>query len=310
LSLAILVALSLPASAQGPTARKLKSLGSDVAIPGDPPLGKDAAGEVKGKPVGPIDGGKDLPPYEIEIMPQALVGAQKAPLPTARAGGNEPQKPDQTDSGSATPSRIRKGLALETSAPEPVEVAGSPDACFAELLKIAEANTAPPPDSSDDACVIEKPVILKSTKGKDPVEFPPSLLLDCSFARHVAEFTADVVQPLALFHMGKSIKQVQSGQGFECRRRNNALTGKLSEHAFGNATDWVGFKFDDGQQLSIKAEELVKSPQAEFLNAVRAAGCGYFTTVLGPGSNAAHATHFHFDRGRTKGKKNPYRICE
>ena len=30
------------------------------------------------------------------------------------------------------------------------------------------------------------------------------------------------------------------------------------------------------------------------LNNVRSGGCNYFSTVLGPGYNAAHADHFHF----------------
>ena len=33
----------------------------------------------------------------------------------------------------------------------------------------------------------------------------------------------------------------------------------------------------------------------EFLNAISASACGYFTTVLGPGSDAAHSDHLHLD---------------
>jgi hypothetical protein len=42
---------------------------------------------------------------------------------------------------------------------------------------------------------------------------------------------------------------------------------------------------------------------------LRTTACGYFTTVLGPGSNLAHATHYHFDLG-VHGKSGNYRICE
>jgi hypothetical protein len=35
--------------------------------------------------------------------------------------------------------------------------------------------------------------------------------------------------------------------------------------------------------------------EAEFLTAVRKSACGPFTTVLGPGSDSYHATHFHLD---------------
>ena len=43
--------------------------------------------------------------------------------------------------------------------------------------------------------------------------------------------------------------------------------------------------------------------------ALRISACGYFTTVLGPGANAAHAEHYHFDLG-LHGKSGNYRICE
>ena len=38
------------------------------------------------------------------------------------------------------------------------------------------------------------------------------------------------------------------------------------------------------------------------LNNVRSGGCKYFSTVLGPGYNAAHADHFHFDIQDRRGR--------
>jgi hypothetical protein len=42
---------------------------------------------------------------------------------------------------------------------------------------------------------------------------------------------------------------------------------------------------------------------ARFQRAVRKAACGPFTTVLGPGSDAYHDDHMHFD---TKPRRSPY----
>jgi hypothetical protein len=53
-------------------------------------------------------------------------------------------------------------------------------------------------------------------------------------------------------------------------------------------------------------------PNAGFypiLHGLRLSACGYFTTVLGPGANEAHKTHFHFDMG-AHGSSGNYRICE
>ena len=42
---------------------------------------------------------------------------------------------------------------------------------------------------------------------------------------------------------------------------------------------------------------------------LRTSACGYFTTVLGPGSNEAHKNHLHFDLA-LHGKSDNYRICQ
>ncbi|MFI5011867.1 MAG: extensin family protein [Hyphomicrobiales bacterium] len=49
--------------------------------------------------------------------------------------------------------------------------------------------------------------------------------------------------------------------------------------------------------------------EALFLHTMRQAACGWFTTVLGPGSEATHAEHFHLDILR-HGASDQYRICE
>jgi len=100
---------------------------------------------------------------------------------------------------------------------------------------------------------------------------------------------------------------VRTGPGFECRNRNRAATGKLSAHAEGLAIDMAGFELADGSTLSIKegAGERTKG----VLDAVRRAGCGWFTTILGPGSDAAHADHLHVDL-QQHGSSDRYRICQ
>ncbi|MFL4994931.1 MAG: extensin family protein [Microvirga sp.] len=45
------------------------------------------------------------------------------------------------------------------------------------------------------------------------------------------------------------------------------------------------------------------------LAAVRMAACGWFTTILGPGSDPAHADHLHVDI-QQHGSSDRYRICQ
>jgi hypothetical protein len=45
------------------------------------------------------------------------------------------------------------------------------------------------------------------------------------------------------------------------------------------------------------------------VDSVRAAACGWFTTVLGPGSDAEHTDHLHVDIA-LHGTSDRYRICQ
>lgn len=131
-------------------------------------------------------------------------------------------------------------------------------------------------------------------------------------ASALVDFVTNVAQPLARHHMDKTLTEISTGPGFSCRRRNNASTGKLSEHAFGNGVDITGFKFGEELGFTVAASSELQEPQADFQAALRKSACGWFTTILGPGSDGAHGTHLHFDLGRTadlKPGREPYRIC-
>lgn len=183
-------------------------------------------------------------------------------------------------------------------------------ACRAELKTVAVFQLTDAPPIDDPYCVIPDPVVLQSTLGSTPVTFGNQLTLDCAFALKLAQFVSGPAQDLAKKHRDRTLTKVVTGQGFACRRRNNAVFGKLSEHAFGDGVDIAAFEFSDGSRQSVVSGDQLADDEAAFQSAVRAAACGPFTTVLGPGSNAAHATHLHFDRGRSKGRKNPYLVCE
>ena len=184
------------------------------------------------------------------------------------------------------------------------------DMCLGALLKTAQVLRAQHPERKESACIIPDPVELQATLGNLPVRFVDRLTLDCDFATAMTTFIAETGQLLAVKHMGEPLSKLHSGRGYVCRRRNNAPTGKLSEHAFGNGMDLVSFEFVSGRRLDIRAADEMQDDEAAFFTAFRQASCDVFTTVLGPGSNDAHATHLHLDLGRAKGNPNPYRICE
>ena len=49
--------------------------------------------------------------------------------------------------------------------------------------------------------------------------------------------------------------EVKSGS-YSCRTRNHRVGAKLSEHAFGNALDVMGFRLEDGREVEGSLSEL------------------------------------------------------
>ena len=125
--------------------------------------------------------------------------------------------------------------------------------------------------------------------------------------RKMARWVGEVVAPLIAANFSSPLKAVRTGPGYECRNRNHETTGTLSAHAIGLALDISGFELANGQTVSVRPGD---DPVSEaVLRTIRTAGCGWFTTVLGPGSDAAHANHLHLDI-QHHGSGERYRICE
>ncbi|MER8787079.1 extensin family protein [Mesorhizobium sp. M0983] len=138
-------------------------------------------------------------------------------------------------------------------------------------------------------CSIPYPVVLK-TLGKS-IAIGPETELNCQMAEAAARFAASVIQPAAKAEFGTDIKSIGQASAFVCRPRHAG--DKLSEHAFGNALDIASVTLSDGKEIDVGPTPPQKD--AEFLDAVRKAACGPFKTVLGPGSDADHSLHLHFD---------------
>ena len=126
----------------------------------------------------------------------------------------------------------------------------------------------------------------------DPqVDIIADVTINCTMALATSNFLRDVVQPAAKAILGAPVKSITQASGYLCRPRSG--TTKLSEHAFGNALDIAAFTLATGEIVAVRPSPPAK--HANFLNRVRSAACGPFKTVLGPGSDADHEFHFHFD---------------
>lgn len=129
----------------------------------------------------------------------------------------------------------------------------------------------------------------------------------CEVALALAQWSREIVKPAARLHMNDDVSKILISTSYQCRRRNNAATGKVSEHGFANGVDVMGFELKDGRKVLIAPRLDSIEPERAFQAAVRGGSCAYFTTVLGPTTNAAHANHLHLDLAIRRGG---YRLCQ
>jgi hypothetical protein len=236
-------------------------------------------------------------------QPKPDTNAQKQPAgtpapPTSTSTGTKPSSAPAT-------SMTHPGILFSMMAIPRVDY----EKCVAELTT-AGAEIEQPFHVEQQGCVLDGAVVLRSVMtitGKVGISSGPTLM--CPFALTFSRWVKEVSAPIIVQQMGAPLAVIQTGTAFLCRNRVGLGESKVSEHARGNALDIVSFDLRDRTRIIIGDEVPPASPIAKTLRGLRTSACGYFTTVLGPGSNEAHKTHFHFDLGQ-HGKSGSYRICE
>ena len=181
---------------------------------------------------------------------------------------------------------------IETSnmpLPRPAMIPAEEAACRVRLKALSVAFEERPQLADAAGCSVPWPVAV-TTLSAD-VKLAPEAVMNCATAERAAVFLKEHVAPKATSILGSEIATIRQDSAYVCRPRNG--TKRLSEHAFGNALDIGAFILKDGRTIAVGGA--TKRPEGEFMLAVRLAACGPFTTVLGPGSDADHATHFHLD---------------
>jgi hypothetical protein len=233
---------------------------------------------------------------------QAAFAQSEPPLPPRRPP--DAPSPAPPVAAQPEPSPATKGDAPPAALPA--------DLCLASLKAAGfEVEATEPPKTSNELCRIETPVRLKAvpvpTRPEGAVRLTEQPILACRFAGPFGHWIGDLVAPLVAGIKNTELKAVRTGPGFECRNRNGAPSGKLSAHAQGLAIDIAGFELANGSTLRIKPDPgSVPDPA---LASLRTAACGWFTTILGPGSDEAHHDHLHVDI-QQHGSSDRYRICQ
>ncbi len=173
--------------------------------------------------------------------------------------------------------------------------------CRRRLKRLGVQFTDIPAIRDSAACGIDHPVEV--TKLTSRVEVFPPAKLTCAMAEAMAEWTRDELQPAARFRYLSPVVKIRQMSSYSCRtiRGGNIV----SEHAKGNALDIGALQLASGRVIVVKKPGFFSLREKGFLNSIRANACDHFSTILGPGSDADHKDHFHFDiKERRKGRKH------
>jgi hypothetical protein len=227
------------------------------------------------------------------------------PADAAEAAGAAPESQPVTAETPVPPPRptdLAEPATPAATPPKPETVAEE-SACQARLTKLG-VRFEPLPAMVNGECGAPHP--LRVSHLPDGLEISSPATVVCPVAEALARWTKEVVATEAGRHLEAQPSRIAIGTSYECRNQNRQASGKLSEHAFANGVDISGFEFKGRKAVQI-GDHPAETPEALFQAAIRTQACAYFTTVLGPGSDAAHGTHLHLDlRGRNRG----FRICQ
>jgi hypothetical protein len=177
------------------------------------------------------------------------------------------------------------------------------NACFERIVQLG-TQVKPAPAIENGACGVKHPLLV--ARLPNGLALSPPAIVVCPVAEALARWSIEVVATEAERHLATTATKILIGTSYECRGQNRQTGAKLSEHAFANAVDVMGFEFTKRPSIAVTLHA-EGSGEDRFQTAVRQGACRYFTTVLGPGSDAAHANHLHLD---LRGRKGAYRMCQ
>ena len=218
------------------------------------------------------------------------------PLPERRPAGRKAASPaadtpaDQSDR--ATPAELRDRDPSITPEAAVAAAAAIADAriCEDELTRRGVTFTVGDSISEGD-CGVLRPVDLDRLSSGVTLAQPTQLLCRSALALDIW-VTSSVVPAAKTQFPGDAVTAFRHASTYVCRSRSSG--GRISEHARGSAVDVADFGFASGRRLGVE-KQAEGSPEQAFQRQIREGACGPFKTVLGPGTDADHATHFHLD---------------
>ncbi len=170
----------------------------------------------------------------------------------------------------------------------------NPDLCL-QALRRTDIDFRPLDDQPGGECPLAN-IVRVSKAG---ASFSHSFTAFCPLAAAWEIFRHNTLQQAAEKYFSQPVTKVDHVGTYACRNVYNRAEGRLSEHARANAIDVTAFVLADGTVINVERDwNSSRQPQkAAFLRDIHQGACQAFNVVFGPGHNAAHANHFHFDMG-------------
>jgi hypothetical protein len=225
---------------------------------------------------------------------------------------DEPPLPPPRPPDLAAPAKAPEAPPIQAPAlPAPAAPTGeAASTCLAKLIASgAAAEVAPLPATPAEGCGIDSAVRLSSitVADGDVVSLPDRPLVACEFALTLADYVRLIVAPLGQAMLHAKVAGIETGPGYTCRTQDRIAGAKISAHGHGLAVDFMAITFADKRRILV--ERQASADEASYFRALRTAACGWFTTVLGPGSDAFHVNNMHLDI-EAHGSSGSYRICQ
>jgi len=248
-----------------------------------------------------------------QVLASAPIPRAKPFLPVETSQPPEPNAvslPRAKPAQPAPPQASRHPWPKITGAWPKAEVLASRAACERMLAGLDIIWRPDQPIGEPGGCGTPAPIAIAEVA---QIRIDPPATVDCDFAKALHSWLSQSVQPLAKKQVGASVTGIRNAASYACRRRNNASSGKLSEHAKANALDIAAFDFSRKSEITVASgtsgllPTLWLSGNGNFMKAVRKSACQYFNTVLGPGSDRYHGDHFHVDLMRLRPGR--FKLC-
>lgn len=196
---------------------------------------------------------------------------------------------------------------VDTYVPPPIEAEDPAkfQACLTALKQAGVIYRETPRVDDGNGCGIDRPIVISSVA--NGITLKPEGTIRCEEALALSKWTSEIIIPmLKTAKPEETLIGLNQASAYVCRNRDSAATGKISEHAHGNAIDIAGLSFKSGHSFSIQPRMQDSTLDGAFQRAITAAACLYFTTVLDPSSDKAHETHLHLD---VIARKAGFRYC-